>query len=209
MLTSAGAALAKSSVRADALERRARVSPEGRAALARASASAVPALLPERLGAARPVASAFLPIRDEPETLPLLEALRRAGAITALPATPARGTPLRFHAWAPGDPLVPGRFGTVEPPPSAQEVEPDLLFLPLLAFDRRGFRLGYGAGFYDGVLARLRRSKPVLAVGLAFAAQEVDSVPTEPHDQGLDAVLTERGLITFGPASCASFLSAT
>lgn len=209
MLTPARIALVKSSVRAEALERRARVSADARAAFAQASVSAGPALLPQRPGAARSVASAFLPIRGEPETLPLLEALRRAGAVTALPATPARGMALRFRAWTPGDPLLSGRFGTVEPPLGAQEVEPDLLFVPLLAFDRRGFRLGYGAGFYDGVLARLRRSKPVLAVGLAFAAQEVDSIPTEPHDQVLDAVLTERGLITFGPAPCASFLSAT
>ena len=156
-----------------------------------------------------PVVSVFLPIRDEPDTRPLLAELAVAGHATALPATPPRGEPLRFRAWRSGEPLAAGRFGTAEPTSAAPLVDPDLLFVPLVAFDRRGFRLGYGAGYYDGALERLRRLKPVLAVGVAFADQEVESVPTEPHDQRLDAVLTEAGLLTFGTDRCASSSSAT
>lgn len=143
--------------------------------------------------------SAFLPIRGEPDTLPLLAALAEAGIATCLPATPPRGEPLRFRLWRVGDPLVPGRFGTAEPAGDAPEVDPDVLFVPLAAVDARGFRLGYGAGYYDRVLGRLRACKPIHAVGVAFAVQAVECVPAEPHDQPLDALLTESGLMTFGP----------
>ena len=186
-----------------------------RAALARAQRLAFAAMLAdEGLALARrcvagPVVSVFLPIRDEPDTRPLLARLAAAGFATALPVTPPRGEPLMFGAWRSGEPLAAGRFGTAEPTAGAPLVDPDLLFVPLAAFDRRGFRLGYGAGYYDGALERLRRHKPVLAVGVAFAAQEVESVPTEPHDQRLDAVLTEAGLLTFGTDRCASSSSAT
>ncbi|WP_237477251.1 5-formyltetrahydrofolate cyclo-ligase [Lichenibacterium dinghuense] len=189
------ASVDKTEVRARALACRAAVGPTGRASFARLLAEAGLDLARRRFPSA---VSVFLPIRGEPDTRPLLDALAGAGIRTALPATPPRGEPLRFRAWRPGDPLVPGRFGTAEPAPEAAERDPDLLFVPLAAFDRRGFRLGYGAGFYDGALARLRAVRPVLAVGVAFAAQEVPAVPTEPHDQPLDAVLTERGLTLFG-----------
>ena len=198
----------KAGVRAAALACRAAQGPAVRAALAQALvAAALPAA--RRSPAPRPIVSVFLPIRDEPDTRPLLAALAEAGFATALPVTPPRGQPLRFRAWRIGESLAAGRFGTAEPPPESPEREPDLLFVPLAAFDRRGFRLGYGAGYYDGALERLRRSKSVLAVGVAFAAQEVARVPTEPHDQRLDALVTEHGLITFGTAPCASSSSAT
>ncbi len=155
------------------------------------------------------VVSVFLPILDEPDTLPLIASLCEDNIRTALPVTGPRAQPLRFLAWSPGEPTVHGRFGTREPAPTASEIIPDVLFVPLAAFDRRGFRLGYGAGYYDSTLAALRRSKPVLAVGVGFSVQEVDAVPTEPHDERLDAVVTEHGLITFGPDPCASSLSAT
>ena len=186
-----------------------------RAALGAAERSAFAAVLAEcglalaRGWAAQPVISVFLPIRDEPDTRPLLAGLAAAGHATALPATPPRGEPLVFRAWRSGEPLAAGRFGTAEPTAGAPLVDPDLLFVPLAAFDRRGFRLGYGAGYYDGALERLRRRKPILAVGVAFATQEVGSVPTEPHDQRLDAVITETGLLTFGTVRCASSSSAT
>jgi len=151
-----------------------------------------------------PVVSVFLPILDEPDTLPLIASLCENNIRTALPVTGPRAQPLRFLAWT-----VHGRFGTREPAPTASEILPDVLFVPLAAFDRGGFRLGYGAGYYDSTLAALRRSKPVLAVGVGFSVQEVDAVPTEPHDERLDAVVTEHGLITFGPDPCASSLSAT
>ena len=190
----------KDAVRAEALGRRAEVGPGTRAAFASALASEGSALARRRSDAGVPTVSAFLPIRDEPDTRPLLTALAEAGCPTALPATPIRGGALRFRLWRIGDPLAAGRFGTSEPFGTAAECRPDLLFVPLAAFDRRGFRLGYGAGYYDGALHRLRMSKLVFAVGVAFAAQEVAAVPTEPHDQRLDAVLTEHGLLTFGPS---------
>ena len=186
----------KAVVRAEALGRRRLVDVETRAALAAALAAAGPDLVRRFRPAA--AASAFHPIRDEPDTLPLLRALAGAGIATALPVTPPRGRPMRFRAWRAGEALRPGPFGTAEPSPEAAEMEPDVLFVPLAAFDRRGGRVGYGAGHYDGALARLRASKRVLAIGVAFAVQEVGRVPTESHDEPLDAVLTEHGLLAFG-----------
>ena len=146
------------------------------------------------------VASVYLSIRGEPDTNLLIEALLAAGVTTALPVTVERARPLRFQAWRPGEALATGRYGIREPLPSACDVSPDVLFVPLAAYDRRGFRLGYGAGYYDSSLEALRRQKTVVAVGVAFSIQEVESVPTESHDQRLDAVITEQGLMTFGPA---------
>ena len=136
--------------------------------------------------------AAFLPIRREPDCLPLLHALVAAGLDTALPVTPKRGLPLRFHRWRPGEPLVSRAWGLSEPALDAAEIDPDVLFVPLAAFDRRGHRLGYGAGFYDNALAVLRARKPVLAIGVAFALQEVEAVPAEPHDERLDMIVTEQ-----------------
>jgi 5-formyltetrahydrofolate cyclo-ligase len=141
------------------------------------------------------IVSGFWPIKDEPSTLLLLEALSKRGIVTALPETPARGLPLIFRAWQPGEPLVEAKMKIMEPPPEAKEVLPDLLFVPLAAFDRKGHRLGYGAGFYDRSLAKLRAIKPILAIGVAFEVQELLDLPQEPHDEPLDYVLTERSLI--------------
>ena len=195
----------KEGVRAEALAARSAVPAEVRAELVAILASVGPTIArgaaasDRRPVGARPVVSVFWPIRDEPDTRPLLSALAGAGVVTALPVTPARGEPLTFRSWTLGDPLVAGRFGTSEPAASALDLDPDLVFVPLAAFDRRGHRLGYGAGYYDGALARLRRLKPVRAVGVAYAAQEVGAVPAEPHDQRLDAIITEGGLLNFGP----------
>jgi 5-formyltetrahydrofolate cyclo-ligase len=139
--------------------------------------------------------SAYYAIRNEPSTLPLLEKLAAAGFSTALPVTGARDTALVFRAWSPGDPTLQGKMGICEPLPEAPEVDPDLLFVPLAAFDRTGNRIGYGAGFYDRTLAKLRAAKPVRAVGIAFACQEIAEVPEEGHDERLDFVLTEKELI--------------
>ena len=147
-----------------------------------------------------PVVSVFLPIRGEPETEPLIMALVAAGTIVALPVTVEPARPLRFQAWRPGEPLATGRYGIREPLPSAREVSPDVLFVPLAAYDRRGYRLGYGAGYYDSSLEALRRHKIVSAIGVAFSIQEVECVPTEPHDQRLDAAITELGFMSFGSA---------
>jgi 5-formyltetrahydrofolate cyclo-ligase len=100
-----------------------------------------------------------------------------------------------MRAWTFGAPLASGVWGIREPTPAAPEVFPDILIVPLLVFDRRGHRIGYGAGYYDMTIARLREMKPVTAIGFAFAAQEIDVVPTTPRDARLDLVLTEREII--------------
>ncbi len=102
-----------------------------------------------------------------------------------------------MRAYAFGDELASGQWGIREPKPEAREVAPDILLVPLLAFDRTGHRIGYGAGYYDMTIAALRKIKPVIAVGIAFAAQEIDAVPVTPRDARLDLVLTERETIDF------------
>lgn len=135
--------------------------------------------------------SGFIPYKSEISTMPLLNRLRRSGWKTALPVVIAQGEPLIFRAWMPGDPLVPGVWDIPIPTDSAEEVLPDVLLVPMLAFDRRGFRLGYGGGFYDRTLEKLRELKSVIAIGVAYHAQMVDQVPRGPHDAPLDFVMTE------------------
>jgi len=136
------------------------------------------------------VVSGFWPIGREIDIRPLLLALYEQGHAIALPVTPKRGNPLTFRLWHPGDVLLPERFGTFRP--GGTEEQPDFLLVPLLAFDRRGHRLGYGAGFYDRTLAGLPGR---YALGVAYAAQEVPEVPVGPSDVPLDAVATENGVI--------------
>lgn len=140
------------------------------------------------------VVSGFWPMGREIDVRPLLLALAGRGHAIALPRTPARGLPLSFHRWRPGDLLEPGRMGILQPPPTNEELAPDVLLVPLVAFDAGMRRLGHGAGYYDRTLAALRARKPVLAIGIAFAAQQVDRVPVGPHDGLLDAVATEQGV---------------
>ena len=109
----------------------------------------------------------------------------------------ARGQSLRFRVWHPGDRLLPGPLGILEPSPAAAEIVPDIVLVPLAAFDRTGHRIGYGAGHYDRTLAQLHKSKGFAAIGLAFAAQEVEAVPALRHDVPLDYVLTESNLFDF------------
>jgi 5-formyltetrahydrofolate cyclo-ligase len=141
------------------------------------------------------IVSGFMPLKSEINPLPLLQKLAEAGARLALPAIAGRGKPLIMRTWEFGAPLDRGQWGIREPKTDAPEVEPDILLVPLLAFDREGFRLGYGAGYYDMTIHRLRALKPVAAVGVAFAAQEVPKIPTTPRDERLDLVLTEREVI--------------
>ena len=190
----------KAALRTEVLRGRAAVSLALRSALARRLAQDGVDLVRRTTAHDPPVASVFLSIRGEPDTDPLIEALVAAGVTVGLPVTVERSRPLRFLAWRPGEGLEAGHYGIRVPLPSAREVSPDVLFVPLAAYDRRGFRLGYGAGYYDSSLEALRRQKTVVAVGVAFSIQEVESVPTEPHDQRLDAVITEHGLMTFGSA---------
>jgi 5-formyltetrahydrofolate cyclo-ligase len=143
------------------------------------------------------VVSGFSPLKSEITPLPLLRRLADAGANLALPVVIGRGQPLVMRAWSFGAPLVSGVWGIREPPGDAPELLPDILIVPLLAFDRRGHRIGYGAGYYDMTIARLRAMKPVTAIGIAFAKQEIAAVPATPSDARLDLVLTERETIDF------------
>ncbi len=143
------------------------------------------------------IVSGYSPLRSEISPLPLLRRLADAGAGLALPVVAGRGQPLTMRAWSFGAPLNAGVWGIREPPADAAEVFPDILIVPLLAFDRAGHRIGYGAGYYDMTITRLRALKPVTAIGIAFAAQEVAAVPATPRDAPLDLVLTERGAIDF------------
>lgn len=147
---------------------------------------------------AQKTVSAFWPMGTEIDTRPLLASLQEAGHRTALPVVAAKASPLIFRNWSPGDALVDGGFGTSVPPVDCEEVLPDVLFVPLLAFDSSGYRLGYGGGFYDRTLEKLRALKAgVLAIGVAFSGQRVDTVARGPHDQPLDGVATEAGLMRF------------
>ena len=139
------------------------------------------------------VVSGYWPMGDEIDPRPLLALLAAAGCRVALPVVTGPGRCLDFRAWTPGDPLEPGPFGTSHPPAASPPLRPELLLVPLLAFDRRGWRLGYGGGFYDRTLAALRRDGGALAVGVAFAVQEVAAVPHDQYDQPLDGLATEVG----------------
>lgn len=135
------------------------------------------------------VVGGFWPLAGEIDVRALLLALVGRGNVVALPVTPARGTGLSFRRWRPGVPLIAGRFGTREPG-RGEAVQPTLLLVPLLAFDRQGRRLGYGGGYYDRTLI----GTALITIGCGFVLQEVDRVPTETHDRVLDAVATEGGL---------------
>jgi 5-formyltetrahydrofolate cyclo-ligase len=141
--------------------------------------------------------SGYSPLKSEISPLPLMRRCADAGASLALPVVIGRGQPLIMRAWSFGAPLKSGVWGIREPPAEAAEVFPDILIVPLLAFDRAGHRIGYGAGYYDMTIARLRGLKPVVAIGIAFAAQEIAAVPATPRDARLDLVLTEGEAIDF------------
>lgn len=139
------------------------------------------------------VLSGYIPMRTEIDPLPAMSA--HQGPV-GVPVILANATPLRFREWSPGCRMVEGTFKAMIPEEGAW-VEPEVLIMPMLAFDARGYRLGYGGGFYDRTLEGLRARGPVLAVGFAFSAQEVAEVPTDEFDQRLDAVVTEKGVTIF------------
>ena len=178
-------------VRKDALMRRDAMPAAERAQAAEAIAARVFPL------AIKPgtIVSGFMPLKTEINPLPLMRKLEAAGAQLALPAIAGRGEPLIMRAFAFGDELASGQWGIREPKPDAPEVAPYILLVPLLAFDRTGHRIGYGAGYYDMTIAKFRSIRPVVAAGIAFATQEIDQVPVTARDARLDLVLTERGVI--------------
>jgi 5-formyltetrahydrofolate cyclo-ligase len=143
--------------------------------------------------AAGSIVSGFSAIRDEIDAGPLLARLADQGYQLALPVMQGRGKPLLFRAWAPGDEMAAATWGIAEPLPSRHVLEPDVVLVPLLAFDSHGYRLGYGGSFYDRTLVGLRARKPIVAVGLAYDELEVDAVPHLDYDQRIDWVLTPSG----------------
>ncbi len=187
--------MSKAELRAQAADRRARAhaaDPDAGERLA--------AMFPaEHAPAAGAVVAGYHPFRTEIDPRPLMRRLAEAGARLALPATPPKGSdlPLAFRLLRAEDALspAPSGFGVREPPPDAPVVEPDLVLAPLLAFDRTGARLGYGAGHYDRTLPALAVRPGFRVLGLAYAAQEVERLPVEPHDHPLHGILTERAYI--------------
>jgi len=143
------------------------------------------------------VISGYYPFGDELDVLPLLDRLIAEGHTIGLPVT-RKDQPLIFRVWTPDTLMVRGAMGIPRPPDDAPEVVPSVLLVPLAAFDDRGYRIGYGGGFYDRTLAKLRAAGPATAVGVAFAAQRVNHVPNEPHDEPLDWMLTPAGAFRVG-----------
>jgi 5-formyltetrahydrofolate cyclo-ligase len=186
----------KGDLRKIALDARDALSGETRAAASEALAKRG---LPFEI-AAGTVVSGYSPIRSELDPVPLMQKLAAQGARLALPAVPARGKSLVFRAWSLADRLTLGPLGILEPSPAMAELIPDIMLVPLAAFDRLGHRIGYGAGHYDFTLAHLRKLKPISAIGVAFAAQEIKAVPALAHDVALDYVLTEEKAFRFQEA---------
>src|SRR3954469_8298687 len=197
MVTPARPAVVKDILRREAIARRDALSAANRAQAAEMiAARAFPVSV-----APGAIVSGFSPMKSEISPVPLMRKLADAGAGLALPVVAGKGKPLIMRAWAFGAPLASGVWGIREPTSDAPEVAPDILIVPLLAFDRRGHRIGYGAGYYDMTIAALRARKPIVAVGIAYAAQEIDAVPNTPSDARLDFLLTERETIAFTPVS--------
>ena len=137
--------------------------------------------------------SGYLPMRSEIDPLPAMAEAARHGPV-GVPVTPKRGLPLSFREWSPDCVMVDGGFGT-RIPLDGNWVVPEVLIVPLVAFDRKGGRLGYGGGFYDRTLAMLRAAGPVTAIGFAWAAQEDEGLPLEETDAPLDLIVTESEVI--------------
>jgi 5-formyltetrahydrofolate cyclo-ligase len=183
----------KADLRAVALAAREKLSEKQRHAAANALAKrGLPIEITQGL-----VISAYSPIRNEIDPAPLMEKLAAQGARLALPIVTARGKSLSFRSYKPGDRLTLGMLGIPEPSPAAAEVVPDIMLVPLAAFDATGHRIGYGAGHYDYTFAHLRKQKAITAIGLAFAAQEIEAIPALSHDVPLDYVLTEKRVFDF------------
>jgi 5-formyltetrahydrofolate cyclo-ligase len=145
------------------------------------------------------VVSGFAAIRDEIDPAQLLARLAGEGHRLALPVMQGKGRPLQFRAWAPGDAVASAHWGIAEPLSDKPEVYPDVVLVPLLAFDVHGYRLGYGGGFYDRSLQSLRAKKPIIAVGIGYDELRIDAVPHLDYDERLDWVLTPSG-----PLRCAA-----
>lgn len=180
----------KSALRAEALRRRAAIAHERRAEIGEALAAL---FLAEVSVAPMMSVAGYWPVRDEVDVLPLLGKLGERGCKVALPCVSGRGVPLVFRLWRPEDRLRQGAFGIMEPA-DAPPVVPDVVLVPVVAFDAGCNRLGYGAGFYDRTLAAIRAEGKVLAAGIGCEAQKFDSVPAEGHDVAMDMIVTEKAV---------------
>jgi 5-formyltetrahydrofolate cyclo-ligase len=150
------------------------------------------------------IVAAYHPRGSEIDPGPVVDAILGfdpGSTQAALPVARDRESPLIFRLWRRGEALVADAAGVAAPPLSAPQVSPNLVIAPLLGFDRAGGRLGQGGGHYDRTIANLRRDRPVFFLGLAYAGQEIDAVPTDRHDQRLDAILTEAAFMEVGAAS--------
>lgn len=181
----------KSELRDQALLRRDATDPafreRGSAAIAAHIAPLLAVLGPRRL-------AAYVAMRSEADPKPIVEAAHRLGSEIALPVI-APGATLVFRRFEPGHVLIPGGFGTMVPVEAAPLLDPDLMIVPVVGFDTAGTRLGYGKGHYDRTIAALRaRGLRPFLIGIAFAVQEVDTIPHEPHDVRLDLIVTENGI---------------
>ncbi|MCA0201767.1 MAG: 5-formyltetrahydrofolate cyclo-ligase, partial [Proteobacteria bacterium] len=143
------------------------------------------------------IIAGYWPLGDELDSRPVLEALAAAGAQIALPVAAGQGHALAFRQWNPGDALEPGPFGTKHPSSRAPVVTPQILLVPLIAFDLEGHRLGYGAGYYDRTIAAFRAHGQVTTIGLGYDAQRTDTVHADSHDQALDCIVTNAGALWF------------
>lgn len=178
----------KEDIRKQALERRAALK-EGVPELSRSLARNFVTHVPIPRGA---VVSAYFAIGDEADPAPLIEMLRARGHKIVLPRVAGRGKPLNFHLYEEGATLVPGGFGLSEPARDWPLLDPDVLAVPLLGFDAQGYRVGYGAGFYDRTLQRLRASRNIVAASYCFSTQQFEAVPHDENDQRLDWLVTEK-----------------
>lgn len=183
----------KAALRAELLARRQAIAPEDAARAANAVAETLVHALATT--AATSVAG-YWPLGDELDPRPAMQRLAAAGHRLALPRMAGPAAALTFHGWTWGNPLIQGGFAVMEPAPEQPRIKPQVVLVPLLAFDARGHRLGYGKGYYDRTLRTLRAAGGARrALGLAFALQEVPEVPAAPFDEPLDAIVTERGLV--------------
>lgn len=177
-----------------AIKAEARKAAFARRKLAHETGQATAGYLSEVLAGYRGVPLAgYMAMRTEIDPASAMEEASAHGPV-GVPVIQGAGRPLKFRLWTPGCMMVPGTFGAAIPQ-AGDWMTPEIVIVPLVAFDRRGGRLGYGGGFYDRTLEMLRAIKPTLAIGFAYAAQEADTLPLEPTDQPLDLIVTENGII--------------
>lgn len=143
------------------------------------------------------IVAGYLPIKNEINPRPLIEDYLLEHKRLVLPKIVEKDTPLHFHQWMYGQPLVVGRYGIEEPLHNSPLLQPDLLLVPMVAFDRNGYRLGHGGGYFDRTITALRKTRLIVCIGLAYAFQEIDDFPQEEHDTKMDYVVTDKEVLAF------------